>query len=472
MKKILVAVLFTMALTIPIGVRGQYADWYYHRVGDTVDWDTHIGYYSWWEWEYYYENNLIVLPTIYEKDYYLYEEATFDSAIALQYFYTPVPLKVIGIAGTCFRGMGYTYMHNPDTNGIEEYLYIYDAGPGDNFTQVSATRWNPFDPKRYIRIPYQYCGPGPDTDSCCHFFPREEIIPISEYYFDTAIWITDSFYVGGSLFGRIWDYQTTEQFYTGYGEATLFGMIPCDEQQVVVDGSCVFPSIVTKKKAWVDPAHWGTPPPFDSLPWQYDPRVVGSLIIYPIIEVDTTVPPEGSCQPVANVEATVSGTTATITWDDFPNYTAVTLRYGFINQPADTWTAIDVTGSSLYTLHDLEPTIRYGVSLQAYCKKDEMPWSEDVYFMTGIDTTTSINPTTLLAAQTFVQPNPARDRVRVSSSFGLKQIEIHDVTGMLVYSERATGHDVWVDVGILRPGSYIVTIQTHNGTTHKRLIVV
>ena len=39
------------------GLRAQYYDYYYHRVGDTVEWKAPNGYYSWWELEYFYENN-------------------------------------------------------------------------------------------------------------------------------------------------------------------------------------------------------------------------------------------------------------------------------------------------------------------------------------------------------------------------------------------------------------------------------
>ena len=53
----------------------------------------------------------------------------------------------------------------------------------------------------------------------------------------------------------------------------------------------------------------------------------------------------------------------------------------------------------------------------------------------------------------------------------LKAIEIFDLQGVMVFSEPVYGHDVTLPTDYLRAGTYIVGIHTHNGTTHKRLVV-
>ena len=78
---------------------------------------------------------------------------------------------------------------------------------------------------------------------------------------------------------------------------------------------------------------------------------------------------------------------------------------------------------------------------------------------------------TMLSRLTFLAPNPARDEVTVTSSFSLSRIEIHDLQGVMVFSEPVSGHDVTLPLDFLRSGTYIVSIHTHNGTTHKRLAV-
>ena len=198
-------------------------------------------------------------------------------------------------------------------------------------------------------------------------------------------------------------------------------------------------------------------------------------MIYPIIEVDTTVPPVSACDPIANVQATVSGTSATVTWDGFPNYSSILLRYGKAHLPQSQWSEIDVTGNTLYTLTNLEPMSRYSVTLKAECdtSKKETPWSAPVTFYVA-DTSGGEGigeAPTLLSQLTFLQPNPAQDEVTVTSSFNLIAIDIWTADGVMVYHGNKSGHDTVLDVSYLRAGTYIVAIHTHNGTTHKRLVI-
>ena len=200
-------------------------------------------------------------------------------------------------------------------------------------------------------------------------------------------------------------------------------------------------------------------------------------MIYPIIEVDTTVPPASACDSIANVQVTVAGTSATVTWDDFPNYSRVLLRYGRINEPQSQWREEDVTGSTLYTLTGLQPVSYYKVTLMAECDtcKKETPWSAPVTFYVGTDTsgggTEGVEGATLLSRLTFLAPNPAQEEVTVTSSFSLRAIDLWTVDGVMVYHGERSGHDATVDVSWLRAGTYIVAIHTHNGTTHKRLVI-
>jgi hypothetical protein len=218
--------------------------------------------------------------------------------------------------------------------------------------------------------------------------------------------------------------------------------------------------------------------PFEAEEWYWADNPWFSLLVYPIIQVDTTVPPADTCLPVGNVQVTVSGTTATVTWDDFPNYSRVLLRYGMCNQPVSQWTEEDVTGGTLHMLTGLTETACYGVRMKAECDtcKKETPWTDVVVFYTGQDTTGGTEgidgEATALSTLTNVQPNPARDEVRVTSSFSLRRLELHDLSGVMVYSEPVFGHEKELDVSWLRAGTYIMTIATHDGTTHKRLQIV
>ena len=469
----------TLLLAAALPTCAQYADYYYHRVGDTVDWDTHIGYYSWWEWEYFFQNNLMVYPESLSSEWAYLWGCERDSAIQLQYFYTPVPLKIIGIAGSCVRGRNPRPEYDMDTNEVDEYLFIYEAGPGDTFTQVSATRWSPFDPKRYIHVVSH--DDYHRHDSCCTYNPYDQYIPISEYYFDSAIWVTDSFYVGGSYFGISNSFTGGSQtpLFTQYRTARLTGEDQsCDPEYQVSGGHdnyCTFPNI-TRKRRSCDNSHLPHTS-FTDNGWRWFKNNYSSVIIYPIIEVDTTVPPASACDSIANVQVTVAGTSATVTWDGFPNYSRVLLRYGRPNEPQSQWTELDVTGSTLYTLTGLQPVSYYKVTLMAECDtcKKETPWSEPVTFYVGADTsgggTEGVEGATLLSRLTFLAPNPAQEEVTVTSSFNLTAIDIWTADGVMVYHGSRSGHDATVDVSWLRAGTYIISIHTHNGTTHKRLLI-
>lgn len=480
-KALLVAVL--MGGTLPL--QAQYSHMYYHRVGDTIENDSPIYYHSWWNYETFYDNNIYIWPTFFSS-LWGQGRAFHDSCEILQYYYTPVPLKIIGIAGSGCRVPWHPDSLDRadeaywDTNEIMEYFRIYDAGPGDTFNLVASVHWSTNDPRRTLHLKTRKQVPGDDDIICCGSGTKDSYFPIFEYYFDSAIYVTDSFYVGGTAFG---DYQTTTpELYTLYGAASIDRGYSCDSVLVPSTPLCTIPGLQFKKKMgnYWQPNNFS----YSDAPWiwvnqesthsildNHDPGM-----IFPIIEVDTTVPPRDACEPITGVEALPNDSSVVVTWDGFPNYTAVKLRYGRPNLPTSQWTELDVTGYTVYSLVGLEPSTRYGVSLMAMCDscKKQTPWTEPVYFYTAADTThhdtTGITAPSLLASQTFLQPNPANDEVTVSSSFSLKRIELHDAAGVLVYSEPSFGHQATVSLHLLRAGTYIVTIETEYGTTHKRLV--
>ena len=158
------------------------------------------------------------------------------------------------------------------------------------------------------------------------------------------------------------------------------------------------------------------------------------------------------------------------------NYSSVQLCYGPCNLPQSQWATVEVTDNSHYTLTGLAETVCYKIKVRAFCdtSKTETPWCSPITFYTGHDTTdtdtTGIH-TTALSQFTFLVPNPAKDEVTISSSFGLREIDIWSVDGVCVHHQASYGHRATVDIGFLRAGTYIVAIRTHNGTTHKKLLV-
>lgn len=487
MKKVFLFIAFSLiVLTAGKSVRAQYSQYYYHLEGDTIEWRSEIGYYDWWEFEPFYEDNLTV--TLFKYPY-PGPAGMGDSTAILQRFYTPAPLKIIGIAGAALRGRGniawIDSLFVPDTNMFQEYYLIYDSD-STGMTLKAQVPWSPFEYKRTLHIMVHRSGIG--IDSCCFYNPREFFLPIHEYYFDSAFYVSDTFYVGGTFFGNrsslICGIPSADSIHTGYYYANMGYVKYACNLKLQVEAAppntgCYPPGLCLKRRkempgTYFPPSHPRIP--YDQREWEvwWDPAF-GSMLIYPIVEVDTTVPPAGVCPPVANVQAVVEGTTATVTWDDCSNYQSFLLCYGLCEAPEEQWQTITIEGSAQYTLVGLDSGACYGVRLKAQCEKEDSPWSDTVFLYTPQDTThvdtVGIGGPTALSQLTFLVPNPAKDEVTVSSSFNLREIDIWTVGGVWVHHQSASGHQVTVPIDFLRPGTYIVAIRTHDGTTHKKLLI-
>ena len=481
MKRTIPFAVSAMLLLFASPVAAQYGSYYYHRVGDTIEWKPNNGYFSWWEFEYYHENNLKI-------DFYNSYDGIpggHDSCRILQYFYTPTPLKIIGVAGSSIKYLRGTTVPSHDilsasvTGGWPEYYLIYDADSTD-FVLKARTEWNSCDSHRMVHLRIndgvQIWGNGNETnDSCCNTHYSDIYIPIFEYYFDEPFYVTDSFYVG----------TTTRNFANLSSEVYAKPIIPrtmgysnCNNENISFYINACYPvNLIQKGIGSTMRPNTMTAYPTDQWWWAHSSvdHDLCPLLIYPIIQVDTTLPPPDLCDSIRNVQVINTDSTAIVTWDNFPNYSSVYIKYGYGS--TNLWQTIDVTGNTSYTITNLEPGRRYGVTMKAECEisKKETPWTEPIYFFTGSGTTAieegPQNPASPLAAQTFLQPNPAHSNTTVSSFFNLRRIEIIDIHGVRVYSEPIHGHRVTIPLDGLRSGTYIVAIHTHDGTTHKKLIV-
>ncbi len=88
-----------------------------------------------------------------------------------------------------------------------------------------------------------------------------------------------------------------------------------------------------------------------------------------------------------------------------------------------------------------------------------------------VDSTARIIAPDLVYRYTAVQPNPATEKVRVTSSFGLGRIEAYDESGRRVFGTTASGMVATIDVASWKKGVYLLRIATGAGPTTKRLIV-
>jgi hypothetical protein len=125
------------------------------------------------------------------------------------------------------------------------------------------------------------------------------------------------------------------------------------------------------------------------------------------------------------------------------------------------------------------------------CNEDPAPWRietalyiwnydfafaitapQDTSVVPGDDTTgVGICTNDLIYRYTAVQPNPATDKVRVTSSFGLTRIEAYDLRGRLLFETPASGLKADLDVSSWPRGTYLLRILTPAGPTTKKLLI-
>ncbi len=87
------------------------------------------------------------------------------------------------------------------------------------------------------------------------------------------------------------------------------------------------------------------------------------------------------------------------------------------------------------------------------------------------DTILTVGQADLLQRLTGVMPNPAAEKARVVSSFGMSMVKVYNASGALVHTQRADGLYVDLDVSRWPAGTYLVRIHTPQGIATKRLVV-
>ena len=482
--KEILRVAVAMVLSAPALCHAQYAHEYYHRIGDTIQWKANNGYYSWWGVENYYNRRHKM-----EAPYHAHFTPG-HREIYGHYFYTADTLKIIGIA-VQYSSYGRYYPTS------QEYLYVYDAQPGYcNLVELASVplRLNP-DSCRYLSVSAYTADHGDHTtgpdcdyyqisgsrDTCCGGTCTWHLdMPLFEHYFEVPVYVIDSFYIGASDFSSplytegIGDHTPYQYPLYGafHGTMAMFGgnySVPCDGDTMYPTmnpayTSCLFPIF---RLIWYQPD-----PNIQRYGWSYV-HAPFMPMYYPIIQVDTTIPPADQCPPVENLQLSLlEEGCATFTWDNFPNYAMFEVRYCTTGDNAAPWNSFYTT-DNMFRLCDIDSTSDYLFTVRAICTRSDRTteWAPDISFtLRPEDTTAIVAPSSGLANNTFITPNPAHDRVTVSSHFGVLGVEVFDARGNLMLKKESYGLDPTIDISALPQGSYIVRIETMSGTTSKVLI--
>ena len=443
--------LLFLLLAIPLGVQCQYSQYYYHRTGDTIEHDSPTYFHYWWDWQRYYSTLRVLTLT---------QSSGRRNGTIMYRHITTDTLKIIGIAGL----RPSRPIHGPDDTTALDYLFVFGADPLNKLAQVRRFWWR--DTHRKIHLQSNgtihnlqttddYLRPEERLSNCCYNHPWDRYFDVYEYYFDSAITVVDSFYVGSN--------QSTTDYYDVMEVA--WGGEDCEGT------ACDFLSfhIVSQTLNQTEWTH-------ADIPFGY--------LVWPIIQIDTTVPPEGICLPLENLRATAIDTfSVSIAWTDVSTVTSqVEIRYGPTATPNANWHTTTVSATTTATI-DLprRDYSDYAIFIRAICQstKNNSEWSDSLFVSLPRNTPDNPSPTDSLdihlpsSGNTSItlQPNPATGHTLITSPLPLQHVTLHNTSGALLYSNPAHGLSHALPLDGLPAGSYLVSVRTARGTFVRTLVV-
>ena len=420
---------------------------FYHRVGDTIRGQCPIYYYDW-----YWDSD----SSLSRGD----SAATFIKlAENYQRHLTSTPLKVVGIASSMqiFDNFTQTVLFEDSATSVYEdttnFYILFQATPSgpNELRRVCWTDDMATHPKRYI----EYVGGYLPYGDCDNIVPSHYIVPIREYYFDSAVYVTDSFYIGKSRYTVADNYHAISNIsryrydylgvYANQSVAPCFINIPVQHfiqrlETSVING---------EQNEWQH---------FNFKDYQ---------LIYPIIEVDTVaLAAEYTCQRPSIPEAgEQEGGTVRFRWT-----ATETIRWQLALTPQDGEERIYDAPTQQYTIHGLSPDTTYLVSVRGYCRNKMWEgWGD------WSDTLTYTPPQPLgpsaelpLSHSFSLTPNPATSSLLVSAPEEQGTLTVLDIQGRQLFSANLVSGSCTLDISHLPSGTYIVELVPADGSPARR----
>lgn len=452
MKKVLFVLSFIAAAGSAMAQGG-----YYHQVGDTVRGKCPIYHYEqgWWP----------VLNAIGHTDSVI---GTVYTTFGYMKHTTDRPLRVIGIASTCTRldRSNPSNFHEDMDTSIEGPMYyvLFDATAG-GLVEKARVCWSDdymTHPKRYMELPIRAGGA-----TCDQMQDLTAIAPLREYYFDSAIIVTDSFYLGCD----VPDINTS-----GPDGFAIFSYIASHMWDY-----CTYASTLNDNDNTEQYKNCATEVPeftyYDSSrldnTWHYYTHKRFQLV-FPIIEVDTfcVTPEEPQVTYRDSLRVRVEWTdTSSVSWEVSRTAPGGDPDAGLITPTTNPY--IEYT--------DIDNDSVYHVYVRGYCQtgvwEGWSDWSTPCLIdsiptpPTPPDSTEGITP--VETADFTLSPNPAKGFVTLKCTEPLQgNIEIIDMNGRVINTVKQIGNlAITIDISTLPAGTYLVRIITTKGILTKKLTI-
>ena len=365
-------------------------------------------------------------------------------------FYVNGPTKIYGIAATLW---------GQDTARRDLNVLLFSLNNTD-VMPPKVLRWSDTLPYRYFVYEAIDCLPTSET------YGKQfmEMVKAYEFYFDTPVVVTDTFFVGYHTLGvdgRQHPYCSWDIDSTGYAYMTVT-QNPCDTNYI--------------RPLWrfIDEHYKIIPSPFDQH------RQWGGLfpILHPQCNPDTI-----SCPVVEQLRAdTVDSLHVRFSWlptDSRQQHYQISI--GPQGTPPDENRIFDID-SNPYTHRDnWDTSIVYAAYVRAQClvpcyAHDSLywsDWSQPALFTfrrpdpIGIDSPDS-------RALFTIQPNPARESVTitlVTPTQAPNAVTLLDAAGHTLLQTSFSGTTTTIDTRSLSAGTYFLTLSTPETTATRKLII-
>ena len=385
----------------------------------------------------------------------------------LQYNYTDDPkgTRVVGLFAV------FTIFHEETHPMIPpEYLLLYDDS--DSAGVFVSKAQAPWEESELAELPLFHWSQYPGVCGEQHW-PLDDdsssLVRQFEYYFDSAITVYDSFYVGCT--NRFFMGETpTGSPYDFNRAASYMEFGPIE----VTGANCPLPHILQM--------YYNFSNPMDG--WRHFDNH-RFLLVMPIIEVyDTVITGPSGCPKTegAFVRGNYSDT-VTVQWDSDSLHPAHLVSWG----PAGTWPNdgnIDtVWGDNKWVFTDTAYQDDYMVAYVSTLCTDwdsvrhsvwssALSWRLHNWNMGGHDDDVGIpDDRSDLARFTHVMPNPASHAAMVASSFRIEKVEAYNAAGTKVLDQAVGTLNATLDLDGWPQGAYVLLVRTAAGTTAKRLVV-
>ncbi len=373
-------------------------------------------------------------------------------------FYSPKPLKIVGLATntkTCpnietLTGEWYEPHDMPDSN---EYFVLYDEINGV-MVRKKALPWHIPENSRYMKLDLYY-----NTDyyyvDCENLKDTSRIIPWYEYYFDTAVYVCDSFFLGKTTYSY-YNYLI-HYFRTGIPSnahtLTSIGYVKAG----VSDPICPDFTLDYRCRKGVNIND-------NSQPWQ-DVAINYSILIYPIFEV--------ACPESYGLRGRyISGGQYLLAWDTSRYQTSWEIAYAPEGTPVDDATIVGALSPQLQ-LNGLDSTQTYRVWLRSKCVYDTTyysDWTDSILLSPGGPV--AIDGLDALPDGVLLFPNPATNRVSVTSSSPIEEVTIFNLEGeQVLHHNGGKNPTVTLDLSFFSAGTYLAKIHTSQGSITRKLVV-